>query len=100
MMKFTKELLANKIFEATDLSFDFTSRGKREIEGFDPMFDRSAVLQSDGCWLLRLLCARCEGNQNRSLVRRSHAGGLRALARQAELCREKRRRAFHRCAAV
>ena len=52
-MRFSSELLANKIFESTDLSFDFTSRGKRDSDGFDPLFERSAQLQSDGSYLLR-----------------------------------------------
>ena len=52
-MEFTKELLANKIFESTDLSFDFIPRGRRELKGFDPMFERTAQLQSDGSYLLR-----------------------------------------------
>lgn len=52
-MEFSKELLSNKIFEAGELNFDFTPRGKRENDIFDPMFDRSMQLQANGDYILK-----------------------------------------------
>lgn len=52
-MLFKEEILLNKIFEATELSFDFTPAKKKTEDIFDPEHDRSAVLLKNGDYLLR-----------------------------------------------
>lgn len=69
-MEFTEELLANKIFEISDLSWNFTPLRKKEemdadaieklaqhfttkADGFDPQCERCAQLQSNGDYLLK-----------------------------------------------
>lgn len=54
-MQFDQELLSNKIFQATELSFDYTPLSKNGDEPFDPERDRSAQLLPNGDYLLRFL---------------------------------------------
>lgn len=55
-MEFSKELLENRIFDLSELNFDFTSRKKRNSFGtFDPEADRSCVLQPNGDYILKFL---------------------------------------------
>lgn len=59
-MEFSKELLANKIFESSELSFDFTPRKKISDAEFDPMCDRCAELLSNGDYILRFLAPKAK----------------------------------------
>lgn len=54
-MNFSQELLSNKIFELSELSFDFTPIKKGGEGGFDPTRDRTAQLQPNGDYILRFL---------------------------------------------
>lgn len=52
-MYFSQELLSNKIFELSELSFDFTPIRKGGEGSFDPDRDRTAQLQPNGDYILR-----------------------------------------------
>lgn len=52
-MEFSKELLANRIFDYSELNFDFTPRGKNEELTFDPDAEKSYVLQPNGDYILK-----------------------------------------------
>ncbi|MDE6184204.1 MAG: hypothetical protein K2G39_02070, partial [Lachnospiraceae bacterium] len=54
MMEFSEELLSNRIFDLSEMNFDFTPR-KRKAEGcsFDPDVDKSYVLQPNGDYILK-----------------------------------------------
>lgn len=54
-MQFDEQFLSNKIFQATELSFDFTPLCKTDSAPFDPERDRSAQLLPNGDYLLRFL---------------------------------------------
>jgi len=52
-MKLRKEILENKIFEAAELSFNFIPKCEAAVVPFDPMVEKSAVLQENGDYILR-----------------------------------------------
>lgn len=54
MMEFSKELLSNRIFDLSELNFDFTpSKRPREGAPFDPEAEPSYILQPNGDYLLK-----------------------------------------------
>ncbi len=55
-MEFSKELLANRIFDLSELNFDFTPRKKTSGCGaFDPEAEKSYILQLNGDYILKFL---------------------------------------------
>lgn len=60
-MEFTKELLNNRIFDLSELNFDFTPRKKKDDCGkFDPEADKSYILQPNGDYILKFLAPDAE----------------------------------------
>lgn len=55
-MKFSEELLKNRIFDLSELNFDFTPRKKKDNSAaFDPEAEKSFTLQPNGDYILKFL---------------------------------------------